>query len=225
MLINYVEAASTLHSNRWKCNDSFADCRGCNSSAAIPLAKSHCRGPRRICNSPNGFTADSSRLLPTRVLGSSVTGRTILRPNRPLVFTWRGAALAASVVALPLVVLSSKAAFDAVDPSLRDVARTLGRSELSIFLSITLPLGWRGVLSGGILAFARALGEFGATLMVASNIPGKTQTLPIAIYDAVQSGNQSEANLLALGLTLTAIILILAFRRLGTTIVGGRAHE
>ncbi len=173
-------------------------------------------------------------VLPPTVLGyfllvfwgaQSPVGQFLDQIGLPLVFTWRGAALAASVVALPLVVLSSKAAFDAVDPSLRDVARTLGRSELSIFLSITLPLGWRGVLSGGILAFARALGEFGATLMVASNIPGKTQTLPIAIYDAVQSGNQSEANLLALGLTLTAIILILAFRRLGTTIVGGRAHE
>jgi len=173
-------------------------------------------------------------VLPPTVLGyfllvfwgaQSPVGQFLDQIGLPLVFTWRGAALAASVVALPLVVLSSRAAFDAVDPSLRDVARTLGRSEFSIFLSITLPLGWRGVLSGGILAFARALGEFGATLMVASNIPGKTQTLPLAIYDAVQSGNQSEANLLALGLTLTAIILILAFRRLGTTIVGGRAHE
>lgn len=173
-------------------------------------------------------------VLPPTVLGyfllvfwgaQSPVGQFLDQIGLPLVFTWRGAALAASVVALPLVVLSSKAAFDAVDPSLRDVARTLGRSELSIFLSIILPLGWRGVLSGGILAFARALGEFGATLMVASNIPGKTQTLPLAIYDAVQSGNQSEANLLAFGLTLTAIILILVFRRLGTTIVGGRAHE
>lgn len=173
-------------------------------------------------------------VLPPTVLGyfllvfwgaQSPVGQFLDQIGLPLVFTWRGAALAASVVALPLVVLSSRAAFDAVDPSLRDVARTLGRSEFSIFLSITLPLGWRGVLSGGILAFARALGEFGATLMVASNIPGRTQTLPLAIYDAVQSGNQSEANLLALGLTLTAIILILAFRRLGTTIVGGRAHE
>jgi len=173
-------------------------------------------------------------VLPPTVLGyfllvfwgaQSPVGQFLDQIGLPLVFTWRGAALAASVVALPLVVLSSKAAFDAVDPSLRDVARTLGRSEFSIFLSITLPLGWRGVLSGGILAFARALGEFGATLMVASNIPGRTQTLPLAIYDAVQSGNQSEANLLALGLTLTAIIIILAIRRLGTTIVGGRAHE
>lgn len=143
----------------------------------------------------------------------------------PLIFTWRGAAFAASVVALPLVILSSKAAFEAVDPSLRDVARTLGRSELSIFLSITLPLGWRGVLSGGILAFARALGEFGATLMVAGNIPGKTQTLPIAIYDAVQSGNQSDANLLAFSLTVVAIILIIAIRGLGASIVGERKNE
>ena len=133
--------------------------------------------------------------------------------------------MAASVVALPLVILSSKAAFDSVDPNLRDVARTLGRSEISIFFSIILPIGWRGVLSGGVLAFARALGEFGATLMVASNIPGKTQTLPLAIYDAVQSGDQTEANLLAFGLTMTAVILIIIFRRLGTTIIGTSDHE
>jgi molybdate transport system permease protein len=143
----------------------------------------------------------------------------------PLIFTWRGAAFAASVVALPLVILSSKAAFDAVDPNLRDVARTLGRSELSIFLSISLPLGWRGVLSGGILAFARALGEFGATLMVAGNIPGKTQTLPIAIYDAVQSGNQAQANMLAFGLTIVAVILIIAIKGLGASIVGERKND
>lgn len=173
-------------------------------------------------------------VLPPTVLGyfllvfwgaRSPIGEFLDQIGLPLIFTWRGAALAASVVALPLVILSSKAAFDAVDPNLRDVARTLGRSELSIFLSISLPLGWRGVLSGGVLAFARALGEFGATLMVAGNIPGKTQTLPIAIYDAVQSGNQAEANMLAFGLTLAAVILIILIRGLGISIVGERDNE
>ena len=173
-------------------------------------------------------------ILPPTVLGyfllvfwgaHSPVGEFFEQIGLPLIFTWRGAAMAASVVALPLVTLSSKAAFDAVDPNLRDVARTLGRSEISIFLSIILPLGWRGILSGGVLAFARALGEFGATLMVAGNIPGKTQTLPIAIYDAVQSGNQAEANVLAFGLTLTAIILIMLIRQVGRTIVGERDHE
>ncbi len=133
----------------------------------------------------------------------------------PLVFTWRGAVIAAATVALPLVIQSSKSAMESIDPLLADVARTLGRSELAIFFTITLPLAWRGLLSGAILAFARSLGEFGATLMVASNIPGQTQTLPIAIYDAVQAGDQGRANALALLLTVTAVALLVAFRRLG----------
>lgn len=140
----------------------------------------------------------------------------------PLVFTWRGAVMAAAMVATPLVVQSAKAALEAVDPALLDVARTLGRSEPAIFLTITLPIAWRGVLAGATLAFARALGEFGATLMVAGNIPGRTQTLPLAIYDAVQSGDRARANLLALGLTCTAIVLLIAIRRLGLTIAGGQ---
>lgn len=133
----------------------------------------------------------------------------------PLVFTWRGAVIAASIVALPLVVQSSKAAIEAVDPDLKDVARTLGRSEWGILVTVDLPLAWRGVLAGGMLAFARALGEFGATLMVAGNIPGSTQTLPIAIYDAVQTGDQVRANALALALTITAILALILIRRLG----------
>jgi molybdate transport system permease protein len=132
-----------------------------------------------------------------------------------LTFTWYGAALAASLVALPLVVQSTRAALEAVDPDLEDVARTLGRSNLKIWLTISLPLAWRGVLAGTMLAFSRALGEFGATLLIAGNIPGRTQTLPIAIYDAVQSGNQPLANAMALVLTLVALIILLAIRQLG----------
>lgn len=138
----------------------------------------------------------------------------------PLVFTWRGAAVAAAVVATPLVLQSCKAAFETVDPELHDMARTLGRSELAIFLQVTLPLSWRGVLAGATLAFARALGEFGATLMVAGNIPGRTQTLPIAIYDAVQAGDAARANHLALALTLAAVILLLGLRLLGRSLAG-----
>jgi molybdate transport system permease protein len=137
-----------------------------------------------------------------------------------LVFTWQGAVIAASVVALPLVVQSTKAAMEAIDPALEAVARTLGRSELAIFLTVTLPLSWRGLLAGSMLAFARALGEFGATLMVAGNIPGRTQTLPIAIYDSVQSGDMREANLLALLLTVVAVTLLLVMRTLGSRILG-----
>jgi molybdate transport system permease protein len=132
-----------------------------------------------------------------------------------LTFTWYGAALAASLVAFPLVVQSTRAALESVDPALEDVARTLGRSNFNTFRTISLPLAWRGVLSGTMLAFSRALGEFGATLLVAGNIPGSTQTLPIAIYDAVQSGNQSLANSMALILTVTAILFLILIRYVG----------
>lgn len=143
----------------------------------------------------------------------------------PLVFTWRGAVIAAAVVALPLVVQSSKAALESVDPNLIDVARTLGRSDREVFLTITLPLAWRGVLAGATLALARSLGEFGATLMVAGNIPGQTQTLPIAIYDAVQRGDQWLANWMALGLAAMALVLLLLIRRLGHGLAGVRRSD
>lgn len=143
----------------------------------------------------------------------------------PLVFTWRGAVIAATMVALPLVVQSSKAALESVDPNLIDVARTLGRSDRQVFLTISLPLAWRGVLAGATLALARSLGEFGATLMVAGNIPGQTQTLPIAIYDAVQRGDQWLANWMAMGLATLALILLLLIRRLGHGLAGVRRSD
>jgi molybdate transport system permease protein len=139
--------------------------------------------------------------------------------NIPLVFTWRGAVIAASIVALPLVVQSTRAAFEAVPQDLIDVAHTLGRSSLEIFFTVRLPISWRGVLAGVTLAYARALGEFGATIMVAGNIPGKTRTLPIAIYDAVQSGDKLEANLLTVLLTIVAVVFLFIIRRLTTQIV------
>lgn len=174
-------------------------------------------------------TANLPLVLPPTVLGyflltalgaRSPLGTWLASLGMPLVFTWRGAAVAAAVVAIPLVLQSSKAAFETVDPDLRDMARTLGQSELAIFLQVTLPLAWRGVLAGTTLAFARALGEFGATLMVAGNIPGRTQTLPIAIYDAVQAGDAARANQLALALTLAAVILLVALRVLGRSLAG-----
>ena len=130
-----------------------------------------------------------------------------------LVFTWYAAVVASSVVSLPLLVRSAQAAFEGIDPNLENAARTLGRSELSIFLTVTIPLAWRGVLAGTVLAFARALGEFGATLMVAGNIPGSTQTMPIAIYDAVQAGNMPLANLLVLTITAASVVSLLAINR------------
>jgi len=130
-----------------------------------------------------------------------------------LVFTWQAAVVAAAVVAVPLVVRSTQAAFEAVDPHLEAAARTLGRSELSVFGSITVPLAWKGILAGTVLAFARAMGEFGATLMVAGNIPNRTQTLSIAIYDAVQAGNDSLANALVLLISLLTVAVLLIVSR------------
>jgi molybdate transport system permease protein len=131
----------------------------------------------------------------------------------PLVFTWRGAVVAASIAALPLIVQSARAALESVDTELENVARTLGRSELEIFWTITLPLAWRGLLAGTMLCFARALGDFGATLMVAGNIPQRTQTLPLAIYDAVQSNDLARANTLVLLVTLGSLVLLIIAQR------------
>lgn len=139
-----------------------------------------------------------------------------------LVFTWQGAVVAASVVAFPLMVQSARAAFEGVDAGLEEVARTLGRSEWAVFRTITLPLAWRGVSAGTVLAFARALGDFGATLMVAGNIPGRTQTLSIAIYDAVQAGERGRAALLVMLITATTVALLLTARQLGRRARGSR---
>jgi len=128
-----------------------------------------------------------------------------------LMFTWEGAVLAATVVAFPLVFRSARAALDGVDQNIENAARTLGASESRIFFQVTLPLAFRGILSGGMLAFARAMGEFGATLMVAGNIPGKTQTLSLAVYTAVQAGNDRLANVLVLVVsTVCVVILVIA---------------
>lgn len=130
-----------------------------------------------------------------------------------LVFTWQAAVIASCVVSAPLLIRAAQGAFEAINPNLENAARTLGRSEGSVFLSITVPLAGRGILAGVVLAFARALGEFGATLMVAGNIPGSTQTMPIAIYDAVQAGNLGTANLLVLIITAATLIALVALGR------------
>lgn len=127
-----------------------------------------------------------------------------------LVFTWQAAAIAAIVVALPLMVQSSKAALESVDPVVENAARTLGSSELEVIWRVTLPLARRGIFAGLVLGSARALGEFGATLMVAGNIPGRTQTAPLAIYAAVQDGRLGDANLLVLMLTALALLSLIA---------------
>ena len=138
-----------------------------------------------------------------------------------LIFTWQGAVIAATVVAFPLVFKPARAAFEAVDGQLEQAARVLGVSELSIFFRITLPLAWRGILAGVLLAFARALGEFGATLMVAGSIPGKTQTLSIAVYEAVQAGKDDTENMQVIITSVVCVVVVLSASRLAP----GRINE
>jgi molybdate transport system permease protein len=131
-----------------------------------------------------------------------------------LIFTWQGAVLASAVVAFPLVFKGARAAFESVDSHLENAARTLGSSEPRIFFRVTFPLAWRGILAGTMLAFARAMGEFGATLMVAGNIPGKTQTLSLAVYDAVQAGQDDLANFLVLITSIVCVLILVASGKL-----------
>lgn len=131
-----------------------------------------------------------------------------------LVFTWQGAVIAATVVAFPMVLKAARAAFEDVDHALEDGARILGIGRWGIFFRVTLPLAGHGILAGVLLAFARALGEFGATLMIAGSIPGRTQTLSIAIYEAVQAGNDDTANTLVIVTALTCVVVLLIASRL-----------
>jgi molybdate transport system permease protein len=136
-------------------------------------------------------------------------GQALASVGLELAFTWGAAVLAACVGSIALVIKSAQAGFETVDRQLEQAARTLGRSEWSVFWRVTLPLAWRSVLAGTVLAFCRALGEFGITLMVAGNIPGRTQTLPLAIYDRVQAAQMDEAN--ALALIAVGIVGVLLF--------------
>ena len=131
-----------------------------------------------------------------------------------LIFTWQAAVIAATIVSFPLVFKAARAAFETVDPQLEDAARTLGIRELAVFFRVSLPLAWRGILAGLLLAFARALGEFGATRMVAGSIVGKTQTLSIAVYEAVQAGQDDTANFLVAITSITCIAVLLSAGRL-----------
>jgi molybdate transport system permease protein len=131
-----------------------------------------------------------------------------------LIFTWQAAVIAATIVSFPLVFKAARAAFETVDPQLEDAARTLGIGEWALFFRVSLPLAWRGILAGLLLAFARALGEFGATLMVAGSIVGETQTLSIAVYEAVQAGQDDTANFLVAVTSVTCIAVLLAAGRL-----------
>jgi molybdate transport system permease protein len=133
----------------------------------------------------------------------------------PLVFTWKAAVVAALLHSLPLLVKSARAGLESVDRSYERAARTLGASELRLFLRVTLPLAHRSILAATALAFARSLGDFGVTLMVAGNIPGQTQTVAVAIYDAVESGNGSLARVLVIVISVVALGILALANRLG----------
>jgi len=162
-------------------------------------------------------------VLPPTVLGyyllvllgrRGIIGETLAKWNIELVFTWQGAVIAAAIVAFPLVFKSARAAFENVDAQLENAARVLGVSEVGVFFRVTLPLAARGIVAGVLLAFARALGEFGATLMIAGSLPGRTQTLSVAIYEAVQAGDDRTANLLVLVTSMTCVVVLVAAGKL-----------
>lgn len=132
-----------------------------------------------------------------------------------IAFTWEAAVVAATVMALPLLVRTARAAIESVDRDLEKAAHTLGRSEWRTALEVTLPLARKGILAGLVLAFARALGEFGATLMLAGNIPFRTTTVPLAIYSAVQTGEDATATALVVILTALSCAVLVAAGRLG----------
>ena len=130
-----------------------------------------------------------------------------------LAFTWKAAVLAAGVGSYGMFVKAAQGGLELVDARLEQAARTLGRSEWSILVTVTLPLAWRAVLAGAVVSFARSLGEFGITLMVAGSIPGATQTMPLAIYDYVQAGRLDEAARLSLIAVALATVLLLGVSR------------
>jgi molybdate transport system permease protein len=125
-----------------------------------------------------------------------------------LMFTWQGAVIAAAVSALPLVLKSARAAIEGVDTRLEQAARVLGAAEIAVAWTVTLPLALRGIVAGTLLAYARAMGEYGATLMIAGDIPGRTQTLSMAVFDAVQMGDDRLANTLVFLISAACVLIL-----------------
>lgn len=150
-------------------------------------------------------------LLLLRVLRpTSAIGRALAGAGIEVLFTWRGVAVAMGVMSFPLLVRSARTAFEEVDPRLLDVARTLGASPVSAFVRVALPLAWRGIAAGLLLAFSRALGEFGATILVAGNIEGVTQTMSLAIFQRTQLGDDAGATRLVWMTIAVAFVAIYA---------------
>ena len=138
-------------------------------------------------------------------------GRMLQALGTQIVFTWKAVVLATAVMSFPLLVRPVRAAFEEVDPHLINVARTLGATPMVAFARIAIPLSWRGILTGTILAFSRSLGEFGATIMIAGNIPGKTQTMALAIFSRAELGDDRAA------MRLVALTVAIAFAAIWTT--------
>jgi molybdate transport system permease protein len=139
----------------------------------------------------------------------SPVGHRLYELGVEVVFNWKGVLVAMAVMSFPLLVRSARTAFSEVNPRLEQIAATLGASDLRVFFAVALPLAWRGIVAGSLLAFSRALGEFGATILIAGNIPGKTQTLSLAIFHFVQLGKDREAYALML------ITVVLAYAAVG----------
>jgi molybdate transport system permease protein len=183
---------------------------------AVAFLLARYRGPGRGALDP---IVSLPLVLPPTAVGLALLD--VLGRQRPLgswlashgieiVFTWKAVVLASAVMSFPLLVRSARTGFEEVDPQLVGLARTLGCGPLAAFFRVTLPLAWRGVLAGAVLAFSRALGEFGATIMVAGNIPGRTQTLALAIFQDVERGRDESA------FALAAWTVALAFAALWT---------
>jgi molybdate transport system permease protein len=192
---------------------------------AVALALARYRGPGKslletILSLPLVLPPTAVGLLLLSLLARhGVVGRWLDAIGIEVVFTWKAVLLATMVMAFPLLVRSARTGFEEVDPRLVGIARTLGCGPVEAFVRVTLPLAWRGILAGMVLAFARALGEFGATIMIAGNIPGRTQTLALAIFHADQIGHDDRARVLA------GVTVLLAFATLWTADVVTRRRS
>ena len=152
--------------------------------------------------------------------GSGPIGRLLDRAGIEILFTWKAVVLATAVMSLPLLVRPSLSAFEEVDPRLLGMARSLGSRPAAVFTRVALPLAWRGIIAGGLLAFSRALGEFGATILVAGSIPGRTRTLALAVFQRNQIGQDRAA------LRLVAVVVALAFTAVwGTELLTRRRNR
>jgi len=147
---------------------------------------------------------------------NSFIGKFLNLIDRPVVFSWEGTVVASTVVAFPLMYRTARGAFDQIDHNIIYAARTLGLKEHHIFYKIILPNCWPGIIAGTILSFARALGEFGATIMIAGNIPNKTQTISIAVYTAVQAGDYELAYRWVLVIVIISFVSIAAMNMWNT---------